>query len=119
MGGEVLNEKKCLEILVRCIVKGQTKGVFSIKDASLLYKIINHLSENKKDEELEKSGKKNVYDALGKGVILAHDKGVFTLDESAVIDQIFEWLVENDIISSKKEESTKEEPKKESKIKEI
>jgi hypothetical protein len=90
-----MDQKTVLELLIRCVVKGQANGVFSIKDASSLYDIILHLKETKVNEEFNE---KDCYASLVRAVVLSHSKGVYTLEEASVIDKVIVWLSDNGLV---------------------
>jgi hypothetical protein len=90
-----MNKESALEILIRCVVKGQSNGVFSIRDSSSLYDIILHLRGTKTNDEFVE---KDCFMSLTRAVIASHTKGVFALEESSIIDKTIKWLSENDLI---------------------
>lgn len=112
----VLDKKSAVETLIRCVVVGQSKGTYNIKDAALMYRVITFLRGGE-DKELEE---KNATDALVRAVVLSNSRGAYTLEEAALIDKVVTFLEENGFISSaKQEEPSKEEPTKEESGKKI
>lgn len=90
-----MDKQSVLEVLVRCVVKGQSAGVYSIKDSSGLYDIILHLRGVKKSDTI----KEDVgFTSLVRAVVAAHGRGVYTLEESSVIDKTISWLADEKII---------------------
>lgn len=88
-----LTKDSVTEILIRCVVAGQTKGAYSIKDASFLYKVVNQVKE-------EKGKTKENYDALVRAVVVANGKGAYSLEEAALIEKVVEFLDKEGMITS-------------------
>ena len=109
-----LDQKACLEILISCVTVGQSRGNYSIKDASTLFRIINFL-KGAEDPELNE---KNSYDAILRAVIIANGKGSYSLQEASLIERVVDFLNKAGLITSQepKTEVKKQEP---SSIKEI
>ena len=103
------DKKKNIETLIKSVVVSQSKGAFSLKDASLIHIAVTSLiSEEKKFEE------KEALSVLVQGVAIGQKSGAFTLDEASVIFPAVKWIEEH---IGKKLEPIQEEP--EEKIKEI
>lgn len=82
-----LNEKACTDIIVNCIVVGQRKGSYTIKDASVIYKVIEFLKTEKVPKDVPGLDKKTCFDTLIKAIVLANNKGSYTIEEAALIDK--------------------------------
>lgn len=114
MSTPVLDQKACLDILVSCVTVGQSRGNYSIKDASTLYRIVNYL-KGSEDAELTEKGS---YDALLRAVVISNGKGSYSLQEAALIEKVVDFLSKAGVIT--KQESPSEPQKQElSSIKEI
>lgn len=100
-----LDKKSSIETLIRCVVVGQSKGAFNIRDAALLYRIVLFL-RGKEDKELVE---KSAIEALIKAVVISNNKGCFTLEEASVIDSVVSYLEKTDIISVETPEQKQEE----------
>jgi hypothetical protein len=83
----VLTEKECTEIITNCVVVGQRKGSYSIKDASIIYKVLGFLKTEKPPKDLPELDKKISFDTLIKAIVLANSKGSYTIEEAALIDK--------------------------------
>ncbi len=88
-----LTKDSVTEILIRCVVAGQSKGAFSIKDASFLYKVVTQVKE-------EGGRTKENYDALVRAVVVANGKGTYALEEAALIERVVEFLEKEGMITS-------------------
>lgn len=93
---EELTVDTATDLLSRCIVVAQSKGVFSIKDASYLYVVLGKIKTEKTKE---------FYDYLIKAVVLANSKGVYTLEEAFAIDKTVQLLEKENLLGSVKKES--------------
>lgn len=80
------------EILVRYLAVAQSKGVFSIKDASFLYKITTEISK-------ETDNVKEKYDAIIRAIIISHGKGCYTLEEASLFEEIVKFLENEDLVT--------------------
>lgn len=96
-----LTKESVNDILVRCITVGQSKGAYSIKDASFLYKVITQIKE-------DKGIIKENYDALVRAVVVANSKGAYTLEEAALIERVVNFLDKEGMITTDNASSTKE-----------
>jgi hypothetical protein len=92
MEEDKLTNEKATEILMKCVVVAQSKGAFSIKDASFLFKVINQLKE-------ETGKTKENYDALLRAIVIGHGKGCYSLEEAALIEGIVNFLEETDLVT--------------------
>ncbi len=88
-----LTKESVTEILIRCVVAGQSKGAYSIKDASFLYKAVTQIKE-------DKGRTKENYDALVRAVVVANGKGTYALEEAALIEKVVEFLDKEGMITS-------------------
>jgi hypothetical protein len=103
------DKKKNIDILIKAVVVSQSKGSFSLKDASLIHAaVVSLVGEEKKIEE------KDALSVLVQGVAIGQKSGAFSLDEASVIFPAVKWIEEN---NGKSLEPIKEE--QEEKIKEI
>ena len=93
----VLDKKSAVETLIRCTVVAQSKGAYTIKDASLVYRLVLFLRGGK--DYLEE---KTALDALVSAVVLGNSRGSFTLEEAATIDKVVTFLAENDLVTGDK-----------------
>lgn len=82
---ENITLESATEFIIKCISFGQSKGAYSIKHASQLYKTIL---------EFKKEGGKNRdnYGELLRAVVIANGKGAFSLEEAATIERVVEFL---------------------------
>ena len=90
-----MDKQSALETLIRCVVRGQSQGVFSIKDSSAMYDIILHLRGTKVNETFEENA---CFSSLVRAVILSHSKGVYSLEESSVIDKTIQFLADEGLV---------------------
>ena len=106
----VIDKKTAIETMIRCVVVAQSKGVYTIKDGALLYKVILFLRGGE-DKDLEE---KNATDALVRAVVLGNSKGVYTLEEISLINKVIIFLSENNLITTeqpKEEQPSAPQPK--------
>jgi hypothetical protein len=92
-----ITKKTGVETLIRCIVLGQSKGVFTIKDAAVLYRIVLFLRGGEDDLDEKKS-----ISLLVGAVTLANSKGCYTLEEVSLIDKVINFLEEENQETNKK-----------------
>lgn len=103
------DKKKYIEILINAAIISQSKGAFSLKDASLLHNVILSLtSEEKKIEE------KDALSALVQASAIGQKAGAFALPDASAVFTAVKWFEES---YGNKLETIKEE--QEEKIKEI
>jgi hypothetical protein len=114
-----LDEKTCTDILVNSLEVGQRKGSFSIKDASVMHKVILFLRKDIKPKEHPDLDKTTSYDTLIRGIVLANSKGSYTIDEAALIDSVITKLQELNLASKQPTEKESKGKEPEEKIKEI
>jgi hypothetical protein len=81
------DKKKNVEILIRAVIVGQGKGIYSLKDASLLYTAVQSLTTEKK--EFEES---NAIDALVQGALLGQKGGAFSLEDANTVFNAVKWF---------------------------
>lgn len=96
-----ITKDSATEVLIRCVVAGQSKGAYSIKDASFLYKVVTQVKE-------EKGRTKENYDAIVRAVVVANGKGTFGLEEAALIERVVDFLDNENMITSDKTQDAKE-----------
>ena len=103
-----LDEKSCTEIIMNSVHVGQRKGAYSIKDASVLYKVLLFLKNETKPKDLPDLDKKTSFDTLIKAIVIANSKGSYSIEEAAIIEKTVTELQRLDLASSP--EKPEEEP---------
>lgn len=83
-----LTVKECFKILTNCVVAGQARGAFAIKESAKLYKII-------KEEDLES---KENFENLVRAVAHANSKGAYSLEDASIIESIIDYLVSKELV---------------------
>lgn len=114
-----LDEKTCTEIIVNCVNVGQKKGSFSIKDASVIYKVLVFLKNETKPKDLPELDKKTCFDTLIKAIVIANTKGSYTIEEAALIDKTVTELQNLDLATAPPVEKPEEEGKGKEKVTEL
>lgn len=71
------DRKKNIEILIKSVLVSQGRGVYCLRDASLLYQCVSSLTTEKK--EIEEA---NAIDALVQGALLGQKGGAYTLEDA-------------------------------------
>lgn len=83
-----LNEQSCADIIINSLEVGQRKGAFSIKDASLIHKVILFIKRQIIPKDYPNLDKITAFDTLIKAVTVANSKGSYGIDDAALIDKV-------------------------------
>lgn len=91
---EYLNKKNSLELLQKYTEFGykNSKGLLTIKDGSVLYKLFRVLNGDSTDSEYTET---DAYTIIFKALDAASSVGAFTLSDSAIIDNVVDWIRKN------------------------
>lgn len=81
------DKKKNIDILIRAVIIGQGKGVFSLRDASLLHTAVKSLTSDTKEIE-----EQNAIDALVQGALLGQKGGAFSLEDANTVFNAVKWF---------------------------
>jgi hypothetical protein len=101
------DKKKNIEILVKAVILGQSRGAYTLKDASLMNEVIRCLADEKdtKYPEIE------CISALVQGASLAQKAGAFTLDDASLVFDSIKWFESQNNKKLETIEEVDEDPK--------
>ena len=96
---EYLNKKNSLELLQKYTEFGykNSKGLLTIKDGSVLYKLFRVLNGDSTDSEYSEA---DAYTIIFKALDAASSVGAFTLSDSAIIDNVVDWIRKNVLVEA-------------------